>query len=228
MTLSGIPVTARFGRFVFDSDSRQITHDASGAVHLTPKAFDLLALLLAEAPRVLRKAELHERLWPGTFVSDATLAGLVREIRRALDDRNASSPFIRTVHGVGYAFSGAFQIVASDRQSTVTCWIVAGIRRILLIEGENLIGRDPASRVWLDTSGVSRRHARVLVVQGEALLEDLASKNGTSLDDRPVVGQVKLRDGDHIQIGPVFVVYHASASGMSTETLNPEGRSLIV
>jgi DNA-binding winged helix-turn-helix (wHTH) protein len=214
-------VKARFGRFVLDSDSRQISHDASGAVHLTPKAFDLLELLLAEAPRVVRKTELHERLWPGSFVSDATLVGLIKELRRALDDRDTSAPLIRTAHGFGYAFSRALQIVASHQRTTVSRWIVAGTRRILLSEGENLIGRDPASTVCLDTIGVSRRHARVLVGHDEALLEDLASKNGTTLADKPVVGKVKLRDGDHIQIGPVFVVYHASESGMSTETLAP-------
>jgi DNA-binding winged helix-turn-helix (wHTH) protein len=217
-------VKARFGPFVLDSDSRQITHDSSGVVHLTPKAFDLLALLVAEAPRVVRKTELHERLWPGSFVSDATLVGLVKELRRALDDRDTSAPLIRTAHGFGYAFSGALQNVASHQRSSVSRWIVTGTRRILLSEGENLIGRDPASTVWLDTSGVSRRHARVMVAQGEALLEDLASKNGTCLDDKPVVGKVKLHDGDHIQIGPIFVVYHASESGMSTETLSPVAR----
>ena len=61
----------RFGPFTLDSDRRQLTHSERGELHLTPKAFDLLALLVAEAPRVVRKGELHERLWPGTFVSDA-------------------------------------------------------------------------------------------------------------------------------------------------------------
>lgn len=213
-------MTARFGRFTLDSESRQITHDAKGGVHLTPKAFDLIALLIAEAPRVVRKAELHERLWPGTFVSDATLVGLVKEIRRALDDRDSSSPLVRTAHGVGYAFSGVLEIVAANRPSAVSRWIVAGARRIALAEGDNLIGRDPASVVWLDTTGVSRRHARILVASDEAFLEDLESKNGTMIDDKAVTGKVKLRDGDRIQVGPVLILYHVSASGISTETVS--------
>ena len=53
-------------------------------VHVTPKAFDLLQLLIEQAPRVVEKRELHERLWRGTFVSDATLVGLVKELRRGL------------------------------------------------------------------------------------------------------------------------------------------------
>jgi len=47
----------------------------------------------------------RQRLWSGTFVSDATLVGLIKEVRRALDDRKANAPLIRTAHGVGYAFA---------------------------------------------------------------------------------------------------------------------------
>jgi DNA-binding winged helix-turn-helix (wHTH) protein len=87
---------ARFGSFVVDSDRRQLISHEGGEIHLTPKAFDLLVLLVLEAPRIVRKGELHDRLWPRTFVSDATLAGLVKEIRRGLDDHNSSAPLIRT------------------------------------------------------------------------------------------------------------------------------------
>jgi len=213
-------VSVRFGAFTLDSDRRQLTNDAAGEIHLTPKAFDLLMLLIGEAPRVVRKTELHERLWPGTFVSDATLVGLVKEIRKALDDRDSTSPLIRTAHGVGYAFAGGLERVASPHQSAVTRWVVAGTRRIPLVEGENSIGRDPVSTVCLDTSGVSRRHARILVADGEALLADAGSKNGTMLDDKPITGKVKLHDGDRIQVGPILIVYHVSSSGISTETLS--------
>ena len=216
-------VSARFGPFTLDSGQRRLTSATSGELHLTPKAFDLLALLVAEAPRVVRKAELHERLWPGTFVSDSTLVGLVKEIRRALDDRDAGAPLIRTAHGVGYAFSGEIQRVALHR-SEVSCWIMTGGRKIPLSEGENLIGRHPSSAVCLDATGVSRRHARILIGHGGATIEDLESKNGTTLADRPVTGKVALHDGDRIHVGPILVVYRASASGMSTETISHTAR----
>ena len=87
-----------------DTPRRQL-RGAAGPRHLTPKAFELLTLLVREAPRVLTKQELHERLWPDTHVSDATLVGLVKEVRRALDDRVSDAPLIRTVHRVGYAFT---------------------------------------------------------------------------------------------------------------------------
>ena len=210
-------MTARFGVFALDPDRRQLTRDGH-EIHLTPKAFDLLALLVDEAPRVVRKEELHQRLWPGTFVSDATLVGLVKELRRALEDRDASAPIVRTAHGVGYAMAAAVGRV-SPRPSPVSRWIVTGGRRVALNEGQNVIARDPGAAIFLDVAGVSRRHCQILVSERGAVLEDLGSKNGTKVGDEPATGEVALRDGDQIHIGPAIVIYHASASGISTETI---------
>ena len=51
-------MTLRFGAFALDSDRRQLTRDDL-EIHLTPKAFDLLALQADESPRVERKTEMH-------------------------------------------------------------------------------------------------------------------------------------------------------------------------
>jgi DNA-binding winged helix-turn-helix (wHTH) protein len=209
----------RFAGFTFDSGRRLVVDGRDQPVHLSPKAFDLLALLIAEAPRVIAKADLHERLWPGTFVADATLVGVVKELRRALGDRDRSSPIIRTSHGYGYAFSGtpvAVDAGAMEREH----WIVALDRRIALHPGENVIGRDPRSAVWLDVAGVSRRHARITITERDARLEDLGSKNGTRLDGVALSGELPLRDGDSILIGPISIQYRASDSGMTTETIS--------
>lgn len=58
---AGEAVRARFESFTFDTDTRRLER-AGAEVHLTPKAFDLLALLIQEAPRVLAKSDLHHRL----------------------------------------------------------------------------------------------------------------------------------------------------------------------
>ena len=73
-----------FAGFIFDSARRQVTRATAEPVHLTPKAFDLLALLIDEAPRVVQKTEIHAHLWPGVFVTDAALVGLVKELRQWL------------------------------------------------------------------------------------------------------------------------------------------------
>jgi DNA-binding winged helix-turn-helix (wHTH) protein len=95
----------RFGECVLDSDTRQLFVRGE-AVHLSPKAFQFLEMLLESRPKALSKSEIHERLWPGTFVSDGTLASLLVEVRSATGDSARNSRFVRTVHRFGYAFSG--------------------------------------------------------------------------------------------------------------------------
>ena len=94
-----------FGPFILDLDTRQVTR-GSREIHLTAKAFDLLAVLALDRPKVLSKAVLQERLWPATFVAEANLSNLVAEIRNALDDSARPPVYIRTAHGLGYAFCG--------------------------------------------------------------------------------------------------------------------------
>jgi DNA-binding winged helix-turn-helix (wHTH) protein len=213
-------VNVRFGPFELDVDQRQL-HRGADDIHLTPKAFDLLALLVAEAPRVVRKDELHQRLWPGTFVADATLVGLVKEVRRALEDRDAESPMIRTVHGVGYAFAGTIERAAAKAPSSISRWVVLGRRRIPLADGEHVIGRDPGVAIHVDSPDVSRRHALIVVSDGGVAIEDLSSKNGTKLNDTPVTGRAALSDGDRIQLGPTVLIFRVSGSGQSTDTFLP-------
>ena len=208
-------MSARFGRYTFHADRRQLFRDAV-ELHLTPKAFDLLALLIERAPAVVGKAEIHERLWARSFVSDSTLAGLVKELRRALEDDHKAA-LVRTAHRVGYAFAGDLE-TEGERGVPTTCCLTAGTRRIALHEGINVIGRDPDVTVWLDVAGVSRRHAQIVLENGVASLEDLGSKNGTFVRDEPVRGRVTLGDGDRIQLATELLVFHTSGRGVSTIT----------
>lgn len=94
-----------FGDHTFDSDARTLTR-GSEPVRLSGKAFQLLELLLAARPNAMAKEELFAKLWPDTFVSEANLASLVKEIRSAIGDDARAPRFVRTVHRFGYAFSG--------------------------------------------------------------------------------------------------------------------------
>jgi DNA-binding winged helix-turn-helix (wHTH) protein len=203
-----------FRSFELDLDRREILR-AGQAVHVTPKAFDLLALLIDSAPRVVPKRELHDRLWPRVVVSDWTLFGLVKEVRRALDDRDKKTPLIRTVHRVGYAFNAPLERT-SPRSRRSRHWLVLNGSRLPLVRGDNVVGRDPDAEVWLDDATVSRRHARIVIGDGGALLEDLGSKNGTSLKQTRLEQPVTLRDGDELAFGDVPALYRESTAGAST------------
>src|SRR5436309_4054140 len=85
-----------FGPFTLDAETRQLTQGSDQhPVHLSPKAYELLAFLIDVRPRAIAKGELHERLWPSTFVSDATLASVVGELRQALGERGRHARFLR-------------------------------------------------------------------------------------------------------------------------------------
>ena len=206
----------RFGGFVFDAATRQLTRGGAD-VHLTPKAFDLLGVLLDAAPRVVPKPELHQRLWPRSFVSDATLVGLVKEVRRALGDHDRQAPIIRTVPRVGYAFCATAAPVNAPVPA-VLGWIVVAGRRVPLQQGENTIGRDPLSAVWINVASVSRQHARIVCNGMRATLEDVGSKNGTTVANEALRAAHELRDGDRITFGRVDAIYCTSESGIPTVT----------
>jgi DNA-binding winged helix-turn-helix (wHTH) protein len=150
---------ASFAGVVLDFDTRDLVRGADGGhIHVSPKALALLMLLVDERPRALSKRELHERLWPDTFVSDATLASLVSELRTALDDHERGAA-LRTVHGFGYALAADVDVSTSPRASAVApvhAWLVCDGREHPLVTGTHLLGRDSDSAVPL---GVARRVA---------------------------------------------------------------------
>ncbi len=207
----------RFDRFEFDAQTRRVRRDGV-EVHLAPKAFGLLAALIEGAPRVVSKRELHTRLWPGGVVADSTLVALIKQLRAALGDRQRAAPLIRTVHRVGYALD-APPIRRESALTVAACWLTVGQRRLSLLMGDNIVGRDAAAKIRLDDPVVSRRHARIVVSGSGALIEDLGSKNGTFIDDRQVFsGPVPLHDGIRLAFGTVVAIYGESGTGAPTLT----------
>ena len=207
----------RFGRCLFDGDSRELRRDGVPQP-LSPKAFQFLELLLQERPRALAKQEIHERLWPDSFVADSSLARLAAEVRSALGDDAKAPRLLRTIHRFGYAFSGDVVAEAAARGAPAACRLVWAERHIPLVEGENLLGRASDARIVIDLARVSRHHARVVVEGAKAVLEDLGSKNGTFLRGQPVKAAAELADGDEICIGPAVLVFRTSAGNSTTET----------
>lgn len=198
-----------FDRFVLDLDGRELT-SGDGEIHLAPKAFELLVLLVLDRPRVLTKAQLHERLWAGTAVVDANLSNLIAEIRAALDDSAHQPRFVRTVHGIGYAFCGdaSSQPNRPRPGEQSLYWLECGGRSFPLATGTNIVGRDPDVEIQIDASMVSRRHARFVVTVKGVTLEDMSSKNGTFRGAERITSPVRLADGDSIHLGSLLVTFH--------------------
>jgi DNA-binding winged helix-turn-helix (wHTH) protein len=211
-------VALRFGEFSLDEDRRQVFRGAE-PVPVEPKAYELLSLLVTRRPRALSKAQIRDVLWPETFISDSTLAGTVADLRSALGDNPHQPRFIRTLHGFGYAFCGT---VADEPAAAVAfssgCGLLWAGREIPLPEGEHLIGRDEECLVRSRSVRVSRRHARITVRDSRAFLEDLGSRNGTSVGGRPIEGPVELAGGDTVEVGPEAIVFLGPGEPGSTVT----------
>jgi len=206
-----------FGTFVFDSDRRQIERDGL-PVHLSPKAYQLLECLIGAAPAVVARDTLYEKLWGESFVVDANLPNLVSEVRTALGDSHREPKFIRTAHRHGYAFVGCEAPPAATRFAVE--W---GTRTFELRQGPNLLGRDESANVRIDSAGVSRTHAAIVIRGDEASLEDRGSKNGTFVGDERIDAPCALSGGDVVKLGSVrltFLVRERVESTM-TEAIAP-------
>jgi DNA-binding winged helix-turn-helix (wHTH) protein len=215
------PVHVLFGECEFDAGRRLLLRHGR-STPLSPKAFQLLEVLLDRRPEALPKAELLELLWPETFVSDGSLHNLVAEVRGALGDTPRAPRYIRTVPRYGYAFCGdaraAAPAMATSRGATCGACLVHASREWSLSEGTNLVGRDRDCTIRLESASVSRHHARIELARGQATLEDLESKNGTLLNRRRVRQRAALKDGDEIQVGSVTMTYRILDQLPSTAT----------
>ena len=208
----------RFQQFILDSDARQLLEDGK-EIHLSTKAFDLLCFLLARRPNVIAKNDLLRKVWPDSHVVEANLNVLVGEVRRALADHAQTPRFIRTVHGVGFAFCGSAAEVEKV-SAEMRCWLVGRDRNFVLSEGDNIIGRDPSCSVFVDDPDVSRRHAviRIDSVCTSALIKDLDSTNGTLLGRSPIKTPTPLANGDVIYVGSVELKFRIPGTDQSQET----------
>jgi DNA-binding winged helix-turn-helix (wHTH) protein len=207
-----------FGSWQVDTDRRLLTHDGVPTA-LSPKAFDLLVVLAQHHEKALSKAELHQVLWPDTFVSDGSLTILVAEIRDVLNDAAEQPQFIRTVRRFGYGFCAPVtKQDASPLQSLSSGggWVIWGDRSIAIGRTESVLGRSLDADIRFDVPGVSRRHARIIVDGEDVTLEDLGSQNGTYVRGERITGRARLADGDEVRLGPVSIIFRQVAADGST------------
>jgi DNA-binding winged helix-turn-helix (wHTH) protein len=211
-------VALSFGPLVLNLETRQLLRDGT-EVHLSPKAFQLLAILVERRPAALSKAALQEHLWPATFVAEANLPNLIGEIRAAIDDDPRSPRFIRTVSRFGYAFSAEADCPTPGApEATHEFKLVRDGQHQLLCEGENLIGRTARIGSWFDSISVSRRHARIIVDGDSASVEDLGSKNGTYVDEVRITVATPLASGSRIRFGSIAVTFRIDVLDDTTRT----------
>jgi Tol biopolymer transport system component/DNA-binding winged helix-turn-helix (wHTH) protein len=102
-----------FGPFLLDPAERVLTRDGR-PVPLTPKAFDLLAVLVENGGHLLGKRDLMEAVWPETFVEEGSLTFTVSSLRKALGEDRKEPQYIETVPRRGYRFVAEVRVLEGD------------------------------------------------------------------------------------------------------------------
>jgi DNA-binding winged helix-turn-helix (wHTH) protein len=189
-----------FSEFVLDADRRLLLR-GDDPVHLEPKAYELLSLLVSRHPAAISKKSIHEALWGDTWVSESSLAGLIADLRTALGDDHEQPRFIRTVRGFGYAFCATTVGDAALLEERPRWTALRLGREIPLREGAHLVGRGEECAIRCESVRVSRRHARLRIEGDRATIEDLGSRNGTWLHGRRLEGPAEIAPGDSVMIG---------------------------
>jgi DNA segregation ATPase FtsK/SpoIIIE, S-DNA-T family len=86
-------------------------------------------------------------------------------------------------------------------------------RRVSLLPGRYALGRDPSCDVMLDDPSLSRRHLQLEVDSETVTVSDLGSRNGSTVEGRTLVGEVRLTpdDGSHVEVGRSVVTFSSAA-----------------
>ena len=205
----------RFGKCVLDATRRELTAD-HGRVKISARAFKTLQILLKRYPEAVSRDDLYAALWPDTFVNFTNLNNVIAEIRSAIGDSNKR--ILVTKHRFGYAI--AVEVTTDEPAASVPSrfTLYIGGERIVLVEGDNLVGRSPDAVVLVDRPSISRRHAMIRVAGHRARVQDLQSKNGTFVDEVRVQDSYDLRDSAIIRFGSISGVFRAMPLDGTTVT----------
>lgn len=103
----------RADMLVVDSRDQLATLDGS-ALNLSPKALNLLTVLMQAQGKLVRKQDMFDAVWPNVTVGDAALTTVIKELRQALSDQARAPEWIQTVHGKGYRFGKPVFCEGSD------------------------------------------------------------------------------------------------------------------
>jgi len=211
----------RLGEWLVQPSLNRVKRGAT-SVQLEPKVMEVLVCLARHAGVVLPKPRIIDAVWQTEFIAEGTLTHAIAELRAVLGDDARSPQYIETITKRGYRLMETVEVVETPDPSEegvgFECAIVLEGLQIALSAGDNIIGRAADVAIRIDLGEVSRRHARIVVSDDGATLEDLGSKNGTCLWGQRLAVPARLSDGDEIAVGPSQLVFRVLHTTDTTRT----------
>ncbi|MDI3337966.1 winged helix-turn-helix domain-containing protein [Defluviimonas aestuarii] len=134
-----------FGEFCLDKQRHELC-GANGTIALEPKAMALLNFLVAERHRAVTKQDIFEAIWPGIFVTDASLSTLVKQIRKVLGDDGERQAFIKTVRGHGFHFVAEVREIRSAQAAAPVETLAPATKPTIAIRPFQLLGHNPTQQ----------------------------------------------------------------------------------
>ena len=226
----GAPRTVRFGVFDLDLQTGELRRKGV-KVALQEQPFRVLAMLVMQPGELVTRDALRRAVWPeAVFVDfDHGLNKAVAKIRDALGDLADSPRYVETLERRGYRFIAPVEAVVPRSAPALGGGAQPVVARLSwngqsypLAAGEYVIGRDPSAAIWIESSLVSRRHARVVVSESSVTIEDLGSRNGTFVNGRRLDAISPLASCDEVRIGPDRLIVVTPSAAGSTSAVQEE------
>lgn len=120
-----------FGPFVLDPVENLLVREGH-SVPLPPKALETLLVLVQNPGHLIEKADLLKRVWPDTFVEEATLAQNISTLRKALNDSSGDFQYIETVPKHGYRFIAPVTVIDKNGLPVASSRVRMRISRSLI------------------------------------------------------------------------------------------------
>jgi DNA-binding winged helix-turn-helix (wHTH) protein len=198
---------------------------AGAPVRLEPKMYDVLDVLIERSPSVVSNRELEDLLRCGTSAGRLDIQSLLSELQALLGDSAREASVIRNVNDLGFAFCAELRHFGPRVVPTVAIKLSWRGQQFELGDGEHILGRGDECTLVIDGDTVSRRHARLIIRQRQAMIEDLGSKNGTHVDGVEIHGLTRLENGSRVSLGhePCTIqLRHAATVTVAVDAKRPK------
>ncbi len=179
----------KFGHFELQANHRRLLRNGE-PVPLGARAFDVLLALAERRERIVTKAELMERVWPGLVVEENNLQVQISSLRRQL-----GSDAIATIPGQGYRFTA--RLAGNDepgaalrqRLAAILAADAVGYSRLMAIDERTTIeALEAARRVFRDR--IQSNQGRVIDTAGDSVLAVFETATGAVTAALAVQGEL--------------------------------------